>query len=355
MSIIEVEKLLAPVNGESPVGADLSYDPSLMEIEQLAAGKPEQEIGDTKIPAEDPNWKELKSKCIEALARSKDLRIVLHLMMAALKLEGLGGLRDGLGLIRGMMETYWDKFYPQLDPEDGNDPTLRVNLITTLTEPARVGGLPTIFSRLRELPLSASPMLGRFGLRDIQVATGEVPAPDDPNIPKIELKTLDAAFEDTPLEVLQQNMTAIEQSMEHVKAIDTFITKTVGAGKSLNFKELEGALKKLKTHTANYLAKRGVGTAEAGGGDGAGVAGGAVSAGGGGGAISGDVRTPQDVIKLIDKICAYYERNEPSSPIPLLLKRAQRLVSKNFLEVIKELTPDTLRAIEALGGIQQQQ
>jgi len=99
-----------------------------------------------------------------------------------------------------------------------------------------------------------------------------------------------------------------------------------------------------------------VGTAEAGG-DGAGV--GAAGGGGGGGVggapISGDIRTPQDVIKLIDKICAYYERNEPSSPIPLLLKRAQRLVSKNFLDVIKELTPDTLRAIEALGGIQQQQ
>ena len=349
MSIIDVEKLLAPVNGESPAGADLSYDPSFMEIEQIAAGKPEQQVGDTIIPAEDPDWKELKSRCTEALARSKDLRLAMHLLVTAVKMEGMTGLRDGLGLIRGMLEQYWDKFYPQLDPEDGNDPLLRMNIISTLTDPINFR------RRLREAPLTMSQMLGKFGLKDIEVATGEVPRPEDPNIPKIELKTIDAAFEDTPLEYLQGNAAAVEAAIEHVKAIDTFITKTVGAGKAINFRELEAVLKKAKTQTANYLAKRGIGTAEPGG-DGA--AAGASSGGGGGGgamAISGDVRTPQDVIKLIDKICSYYERNEPSSPIPLLLKRAQRLVSKNFLEVIKELTPDTLRAIEALGGIQSPQ
>jgi len=285
-------------------------------------------------------------RCTEALGRTKDLRIAMHLLVTALKMEGLPGLRDGLGLVRGILEKYWDKFYPQLDPEDGNDPLLRMNIVSTLTDPVNFR------RRLREMPLTMSQMLGKFGLKDIEVATGEAPPPADSNIPKIEMKTIDAAFEDSSLEFLQENAAAVEAAIEHVKAIDSFLTKTVGASKAINFRDLEAVLKKVKTQITNYLAKRGIGSAEAAGGDGAGVAGGG---GGGGGAISGDVRTPQDVIKLIDKICAYYERNEPSSPIPLLLKRAQRLVSKNFLEVIKELTPDTLRAIEALGGIQSQQ
>src|SRR5712672_1732063 len=229
MSIIDVEKLLAPVNGESPVGADLSYDPSFMEIEQIAAGKPEQQVGDTIIAAEDPDWKELKTRCTEALSRSKDLRLVMHLLVTAVKMEGMTGLRDGLGLIRGMLEQYWDKFYPQLDPEDGNDPLLRMNIISTLTD-------PTGFRRrLREAPLTMSPMMGKFGLKDIEVATGEAPRPEDPNIPKIEMKTIDAAFEDTPLDYLQGNAAAVDAAIEHVKAIDTFITKTVGAGKAINF------------------------------------------------------------------------------------------------------------------------
>src|SRR2546423_15391004 len=114
MRIIDVEKLLAPVNGDSPVGTDLSYDPSFMEIEQIAAGKPEQQVGDTIIPAEDPDWKELKSRCTDALARTKDLRVAMHLLVTAVKMEGVHGLREGLGLIRGMLEKYWDKFFPQL-------------------------------------------------------------------------------------------------------------------------------------------------------------------------------------------------------------------------------------------------
>jgi len=345
---IDVEKLLAPVDAGNPVGADLSYDPSMMEIEQLAAGKPEQQVGDTIVAAEDPDWKDLRSRCTEAMSKTKDLRVAMYLLLASIKMDGLKGLRDGLALVRGMLEKYWDKVYPQLDPEDGNDPLLRMNIISTLTDPVNFR------RRVREAPLTMSPMLGKFGLKDIEIATGQAPAPDDPSIPKIEMKTIDAAFEDSSVDFLQENGAAIDASIEHVKAIDTFLTKTVGAGKAINFKELEAVLKKVKTQTANYLAKRGIGSAEPGG-DGA-----AAGAGGGGGGtgaapISGDIRTPADVIKLIDKICAYYERNEPSSPIPLLLKRAQRLVSKNFLEVIKELTPDTLRAIEALGGIQSQQ
>ncbi|HEV8291950.1 MAG TPA: type VI secretion system protein TssA [Tepidisphaeraceae bacterium] len=347
MSIIDVAKLLAPVDGESPVGSDLSYDPSMMEIDQLAAGKPEQQVGDTIVAAEDPDWKELRSRCTETLAKSKDLRVAMHLLVAAVKMDGMKGLCDGLALIRGMLENYWDKFYPQLDPEDGNDPLLRMNIISTLTDPINFR------RRLREAPLTMSAMLGKFGLKDIEIATGEIPAPDDPNFTKIEMKTIDAAFEDSPVEFLQENAAAVDTAIEHVKAIDAFLTRTVGAGKAINFKELEAVLKKAKSQTANYLAKRGIGSAEPGG-DGAGAAVGG-GGGGGGAAVSGDVRTPQDVIKLIDKICAYYERNEPSSPIPLLLKRAQRLVSKNFLEVIKELTPDTLKAIESLGGIQSQQ
>src|SRR4051812_48245591 len=132
---IDVEKLLAPVDGESPVGSDLSYDPSMMEIDQLAAGKSEQQVGDTIVPAEDPDWKELGSRCTEALMKLKDLRVAMHLLMTAVKMDALGVLCDGLALIRGILEKYWNKVYPQLDPEDGNDPLLRMNIISTLTDP----------------------------------------------------------------------------------------------------------------------------------------------------------------------------------------------------------------------------
>jgi type VI secretion system protein ImpA len=56
------------------------------------------------------------------------------------------------------------------------------------------------------------------------------------------------------------------------------------------------------------------------------------------------------VIRLIDKICDYYRDNEPSSPVPLLLKRARRVVTMDFLELLRELVPSGLQEAEMIGG-----
>jgi type VI secretion system protein ImpA len=57
------------------------------------------------------------------------------------------------------------------------------------------------------------------------------------------------------------------------------------------------------------------------------------------------------VIRALDKICDYYKRYEPSSPVPLFLNRAKRLASKSFLEILRDLTPDALNQALAIGGI----
>jgi len=53
---------------------------------------------------------------------------------------------------------------------------------------------------------------------------------------------------------------------------------------------------------------------------------------------------------MMDKIVAYFEAYEPSSPVPLLIKRAKRLVSMHFMDVIKNLSPDALTAIQVISG-----
>lgn len=59
---------------------------------------------------------------------------------------------------------------------------------------------------------------------------------------------------------------------------------------------------------------------------------------------------PDDVVLRIDEICEYYERNEPSSPLPILLKRARRLVGKNFVEIMQDITPGGLSELQTLSG-----
>jgi type VI secretion system protein ImpA len=54
---------------------------------------------------------------------------------------------------------------------------------------------------------------------------------------------------------------------------------------------------------------------------------------------------------MLDQICVFYDQNEPASPVPLLLRRAKQLVEKNFLEIIKDVAPESVAQIEKLIGV----
>jgi len=58
-----------------------------------------------------------------------------------------------------------------------------------------------------------------------------------------------------------------------------------------------------------------------------------------------------DVVRTIDKLCEWIERNEPSNPAPLFLRRGQRLMTMSFVDIVKDLMPDGLDQLEKLAGI----
>ena len=66
--------------------------------------------------------------------------------------------------------------------------------------------------------------------------------------------------------------------------------------------------------------------------------------------MAGDITSRDEVVRLLERICAYYEKYEPSSPVPLLLARAKRLVSKNFIDVLRDIAPDAVAQAEAVRG-----
>jgi type VI secretion system protein ImpA len=66
--------------------------------------------------------------------------------------------------------------------------------------------------------------------------------------------------------------------------------------------------------------------------------------------ISGEITSRADVTRELDKLCEYFQKYEPSSPIPLLLQRAKRLVSKDFMEIMKDLVPDGVSQAKNIAG-----
>jgi type VI secretion system protein ImpA len=53
----------------------------------------------------------------------------------------------------------------------------------------------------------------------------------------------------------------------------------------------------------------------------------------------------------MDAAATFFRNNEPSSPVPLFLDRAKRLVSKSFLEVLQDIAPDTLTEVKKISGV----
>ncbi len=65
---------------------------------------------------------------------------------------------------------------------------------------------------------------------------------------------------------------------------------------------------------------------------------------------AGTIGSREDANRALERVCEWIERNEPSNPAPLLIRRAQRLMSKSFIDIIRDLAPDGLRQVEKLAG-----
>ena len=162
MSSIETEKLLAFISDENPCGEDLEYDPAFMEIESDLEGKAEQQMGDTVIEAEEPDWKKIFSDSVNLLDRTHDLRVLIFMIRAGLRQGGFATFSEVLTVLSGWVESQWDYVYPQLDPDDDNDPTERVNVIMTLCD------FDAMLRPVVLTPIITSNALGKFSLKNIR-------------------------------------------------------------------------------------------------------------------------------------------------------------------------------------------
>ena len=168
------QELLLQNHGEdAPSGEDLEYDPTFAELEIAAQLGEERQAGDEIIAGVEPDYKEVAKLALNVLERSHDLRAGVFLSQAQLRLKGMPGFAEVTTFIKQMLEDYWGSCHPQLDADDDDDPTMRVNAVFALADNDR------ILKALRMAPLTKSRTFGMMSLRDIAVADGEITPPSD--------------------------------------------------------------------------------------------------------------------------------------------------------------------------------
>lgn len=324
MTYIDVPALLQPLDPASPCGANLEYSSLYLEASRALEGSPDVQYGSMHVAAVEPDWKRLKAATLELLADTRDLRLAVWLTRALVALHGAAAVADGLALIEGLLTRYWDALHPQLDADDENDPTARINTLLSLDD-------KTGFVRdLRLVPLVVSERHGRVCLGDIECAANE----REPSGTVLEPAAIDAAFGDAAIDEIVALENAFANALASLECIDALLNERTGQANWASLPALEQALQRAHRAVAAQRARHPASIACDGD-----LTDTATTHLANGQSASDRIANRDDVVRMLDRLCAYFAAAEPSSPVPILLQRARALVGMTFIDLVADLTP----------------
>jgi len=345
---LDLTSPLPDLEEDGPSGPNLEFDAAFGELERTAQGTPERQAGDKIVPAEDPVWKDVATQAAALMERTYDLRVFVHLAVARLHTSGLQEFGTVMTAIASVLDARWDSVHPQLDPEDDNDPSVRANALLPLASPSRV------LRPLRALQMAASKRGGPVSWRSIAMALGEIETPEDQERPsETEVRAAGVSANAARVEGLTQHIDAVQRA---VKAITAAFDTHSGYGNQPDLTGLTKLLSDMRRYVDRFYVPAAADAvpaedvpddaADMGAEESAAGAAAPAARGGRSGMVSvmslTSVASRAEALHLLDVVMRYFQTNEPSSPLPLMLTRARGLADKSFLEILQDLAPDGL-------------
>jgi len=339
--LLDFESLLAPIAGDDPAGSSLPYmlreqlDTYRREINPSDYDADDPQRPETAKPAEWPAIIELAQRILRDTA--KDLTVGARLTEALVKRNGFVGLRDGLHLLRRMVEECWDRLSPLIEP--GDDLEIRSAAFRWLDDPDRGAAFPTT---IRSIPLIEGGN-ARYSWLDWKRS-------QDPRS-GIDLETLNKARQQTPSNLANQNVSLLTEARAEFDALvvglqvhmGDLAPALLGLRQALDDCQLlakqvlqlnTGADTPTSSSEEQETAPDVSTTAED-----------APLAGSQERTAASAVSRAQ-IYARISEAAATLRRLEPHSPIPYLLERAVALGSLPFPDLMKELVRDPNVLIE---------
>jgi type VI secretion system protein ImpA len=325
------QTLLEPITAEAPCGE------SLEDTQLLASFDGFRVFGQATPLDPVPDWSEIRNRSIEALRRSKDLRVLAYFASAVLRTDGFPAFADTLRVAAAWLETYWSGVHPLVT----EDAIVRRNALNCLADPMGV------VDGLRRVPLVSSRVHGTFSLRDIDIATGQLtPRDGDARPSEDQIKAAIAAMPAEDLAELHESVAAARAAL---KTMTAQMRDAAGSDSAPEFDALAAQLVKID----KVLGGPPVPAQPVSAGDDT-----AALSAAGAAALPvqavGVIRSRQDAIAALDAVATFFRRTEPSSPIPLFLERAKRLVSKDFFEVLADIAPDAVSQARIASGVREE-
>jgi type VI secretion system protein ImpA len=340
---LDPDALLEPLDPGEPCGPDLELEGDLdfangiARVEGLLPAAFFTRDDEGRLQPFDRGTIEFdkERKALAALLdRTRDLRVVALLARLAILDRDLAGFAAALRAVAGLLVARWEDVHPR--GEDG-DYGLRSAVLQSLDD------MPTVILPLQHVPLAQSRRHGAITFRALMIADGEVAGREDE--PGLDRGTIERVIEEAEPEILAARLAEVTGVIAAVASIRDATVAGGGHAASVNLERLGQFAGRIRDLLARPVPDAAPEEAAAGEGEPAAEAGAAPAASRTGLASLAQASAALAAAGL------YLRRREPSSPAEVLVRQAQALVGKPFLEVMRILVP--ARAAEttiALGA-----
>ncbi|MGJ7510598.1 ImpA family type VI secretion system protein [Variovorax sp. GT1P44] len=325
-----------PISTDAPCGASLEYDAEYAILLSRMTPRGDAQYGDFVDAAGAPVWAEIERACRRLLLRTKDINLFVWLCRARARLGQAAGLAQTLAMLAAVLREWPEAVHPQTVIEGQSDPDVRANALAALADPEG------LMSDVRDVVVASSTAL-RLSVRDVERAFA-VPKSADAQSPESVNRQLEAlravGNAESPINLLGQ-------AALHARAIDEWCKAQLGG----DAPPLHALIRVLDLFTAHDRLREADSETSS------------MPAGlhGSPGPMTAFPRTPasskplpflpaatrDDVAQTIRAAREWFEIHEPSSPVAVLLKQAERVVGKRFSQVVDAIPLDLLQKWEA--------
>ena len=327
--VVDLELLLQPISDESPSGESLRYSGLFDEIRDARRADEKLEQGDWQTELKVADFRKVVDLAVPALEKeTKDLQIAVWLGEALTKLHGFVGLRDGMHLMTGLQERFWDTLHPEIDEGDMESRANAISWFDTqmslavksipFTGHAGYCYLDWEDSKVFDIPetnLESLPDADRQRISDL-IARAEKERRVTADLwRKEKMQTRRATMEEVNF--------VIGECWECLSQLNKVIEEKYDRNQMPGLHGFKKGLEDVHAQIKNLLEEKRIEEpdpepAEEAAEDGA-SANGAAS---GKTVAAGAIQNRSDALRRLDEIAAYFKKTEPHSPVSYLVQRA---------------------------------
>ena len=325
----EYASFLEPIRNDAPCGENLEYENDYLLLLAKVEPKDSVQYGDFVSETTNVSWGEVAEDVEQLFARTKDLRLAILWLRAQVYKRGAQGLLLGLQLLHELLTRYPDEVYPTLMQEGERDEMYRAS---ALNELINSDGL---VKEIRQITLGRN-LNNRIKLREIDYALTNSRAHDAMPIASVVqyMNALSNENDDGYLALTQSHSLLTQMQLLFEEQMPEYAPRLEPVTKLLQWfsSEPPSVLLKHGLHQSMTADKADEQTPRQ-----------DRVLGGGSLATSNTVQNRMEVRQLILQAQQWFEVNEPSSPVALLLHQAQQLIGKPFEDIFQAIPPDLVQ------------